>query len=219
MEMVATVRETIGEKCKLRLDANAAWRVNEALRNLARLDAYNIDFIEQPVSQDPLANMKEMRSRCPVAVCANEGLWTAEDAYRQITSRTADIYCFSPYWVGSLGQFKFLCQVAHAEGMQVCKHTHGEFEIAAAAAHHILLTIPSAVDGNQQTTHIMPDGILKQPVPIASGPEWEAPQGPGLGVEVDEEKVKQYHAQYKAYGQFLPYDRALLPRSRYGQTP
>ena len=218
MEMVAAVRETIGPKAKIRLDANAAWKVNEALRNLARLDAYDIDFIEQPVSQDPLTNMQEVRTRCSMAVCANEGLWTAEEAYRQITNRTADVYCFSPYWVGSLGQFRFLCQVVQAERLQVCKHTHGEFEIAAAAAHHIILTLPNVVDGNQQTTHIMPDGILKQPIPIASGPDWGVPQGAGLGVEVDEDKVKHYHERYKAQGQFLPYDPALLPRSRDGQT-
>ena len=42
----------------------AAWRVNEALRNLDRLDEYKIDFIEQPVVQDPVKNMLEVRSRC-----------------------------------------------------------------------------------------------------------------------------------------------------------
>src|SRR4051812_5864834 len=99
--MVRWVREAVGPRCKIRLDANGAWKVNEALRNLARLDAHGIDFIEQPVSPDPPASMQEVRARTPVAVCANEGLWTADDPYRQILGRTADVYCFSPYWVGS----------------------------------------------------------------------------------------------------------------------
>ena len=50
-------------KAKIRLDANAAWNVNQAIRNLARLDQYKIDFIEQPVVQDPVNGMQEVRNR------------------------------------------------------------------------------------------------------------------------------------------------------------
>jgi L-alanine-DL-glutamate epimerase-like enolase superfamily enzyme len=210
LEMVRCVRQTVGDRGKIRLDANGAWKVNEAIRNLDRLDAHRIDFIEQPVAPDPAACMQEVRARTPVAVCANEGLWTAEDAYRHITERTADVYCFSPYWVGSLATFRHLCQVAHYEGLQVVKHTHGELGIAAAAAHHLLLTLPNVADGNQQTAHMMQDDILKSPLPIASGPNWGVPIGHGLGIEVDEEKVARYHQLYHEQGQFLPYDASLL---------
>lgn len=208
--MVRAVRQAIGNECRLRLDANAAWTVNEAVRNLDLLDEFHIDFIEQPVSPNPVSNMQEVRARSRVALSANEGLWSAEDAFEQITNRTADVYCFSPYWVGSLAQFQRLSRVAAMQGLEVCKHTHGEFGIAAAAAHHILLTLPNIVDGNQQTAQMMCDDVLKQPLPIAEGPVWKAPQGPGLGVEVDEEKVRKYCDAYRRSGQFLPYDPALL---------
>jgi L-alanine-DL-glutamate epimerase-like enolase superfamily enzyme len=214
LEMVRTVRETIGPKCKIRLDANAAWKVNEAIRNLALMDRYRIDFIEQPVSQDPVANMKEVRSRSSVAVCANEGMWTVEDAYHQIIQRTADVYCFSPYWVGSLAQFQRLCYVAHFEGLQICRHTHGEAGIIAAASHHVLLTLPNVVDGNQQTAYITRDDIVKEPLPIASGPDWGVPTGNGLGIEIDQDKLAHYHELYRQRGQFLPYDPCLIGKER-----
>jgi len=216
LEMVRTIRETIGPNNKIRLDANTAWTVNEAIRNLARLDAYHIDFIEQPVPQEPLSNMQEVRSRCPIAISANEGLWTAHDAYRQITSRTADVYCFSPYFTGSLSQFQRLCRVAELESLQVCLHTHGSFGIASAAGHHILLTLPNVVDGNQQTAYMMQDDILAAPIPIASGPDWGAPQGPGLGIEVDEAKLEKYHELYRSRGQFVPYDPKLIGAELFG---
>ena len=215
LEMVRTVRETIGDKGKIRLDANAAWTVNEALRNLALLDRYNVDFVEQPVSQDPISNMLEVRSRCSIAISANEGLWSPAEAYRQITSRTADVYCFSPYFVGSLAQFQRLCWLAHYEGLQICRHTHGEFGIIATAAHHILLTLPNVVEGNQQTTHVMQDDVLKNPIPIATGPNWGVPEGPGLGIEIDEDKLAKYHELYRERGQFLPYDPALIGAKLY----
>lgn len=210
LEMVRSLRDTVGPQCKIRLDANAAWKVHEALRHLARLDEYRIDFIEQPVAPDPIANLHEVRARSAVPVCVNEGLWTAEDAYRHITRRTADVYCFSPYWVGSLGLYAQLCRVAHLEGLQIVKHTHGEFGIAAAAAQHVLLTLPNIVDGNQQTAQMMHDDIVKETLPIARGPDWLLSGGSGLGIEVDEEKVARYHALYRERGQFLPYDPSVL---------
>ena len=114
-------------------------------------------------------------------------------------------HCFSPYWVGSLALFQRLCQVAQFEGLQVVKHTHGELGIAAAAAHHLLLTLPNVTDGNQQTAHMMQDDVLKYPLPLASGPAWGVPQGSGLGIEVDEDKLRAYHERYRRDGQFLPY--------------
>lgn len=209
-KMVRIVRETIGPERRLRLDANGAWTVNQAIRNLDLLDQFHIDFIEQPVMPDPVAGMQEVRARTRVAVCANEGMWTAEDAYQQITRRTADVYCFSPYWVGSLAQFQRLSRVAAMEGLQVCKHTHGEFGIAAAAAHHIVLTLSNIVDGNQQTAQMMCDDVLRTPLPIAHGPEWGVPEGAGLGIEVDEEKVRRYHESYRREGQIQPYDPYLI---------
>lgn len=210
LEMAKAVRETIGRHGKLRIDANGVWKVNQAVRNLALLDAFQVEFIEQPVLPDPITSMQEVRSRVPMMVCANEGLWTAEETYHQMKGRTADVYCFSPYWVGSLAQFQRLSHVAHFEGLQVCKHTHGEFGIAAAAVHHILLTLPNLTDGNQQTAYLMQDDILDTPLPITSQPNWGVPEGSGLGIEVDEDKVKQYHELYQQQGQFLPYDPAGL---------
>lgn len=215
IEMVRTLREMIGPENKIRLDANGAWKVNEALRNLARLDEFRIDFIEQPVVQDPVANMQEVRSRGTAAVSANEGLWTVQDAFGQMAARTADVYCFSPYFTGSLAQFQRLSWVAHYQGLQVCRHTHGELGITATACHHILLTLPNVVDGNQQTAHLMTDDIVVNEIPISKGPDWGVPSGPGIGVEIDEQKLDQYHRLFKSRGQFQPYDPALIGKDLY----
>ena len=47
-----------------------------------------------------------------------------------------------------------------------------ELGITAAVNHHVLLTVPNAVDGNQQTASIMEDDILAEPLPIRDGPRW-----------------------------------------------
>jgi L-alanine-DL-glutamate epimerase-like enolase superfamily enzyme len=211
-EMLAALRTAIGRDRKIRIDANQAWNVPQATRLLTRWDAeFGIDFTEAPVPIDPVENMRELRARMPVAICANEGLGRVEDCQRVIRARCADVLCFSSYWVGSLGNFLRLSWAAHWEGQRVCKHTHGELGIAAAAGQHVLLAIPNAIDGAQQTAAIMTDDILSDPLPIAAGPRWGAIEKPGLGVEINEAKLRHYHECYRRDGQFLPYRRGEFP--------
>jgi len=94
-------------------------------------------------------------------------------------ARTADVYCFSPYFTGSRAQFQRLSTQAHFLGLQICRHTHGELGITAAACHHILLTLHNVVDGNQQTAHMMTDDILTEVLPIANGRTGACPPDPG----------------------------------------
>src|SRR5580765_3346864 len=166
-EMLAALRAAIGPGRKIRVDANQAWNIPQAARLLGRWDAsFGIDFAEAPVAIDPVENMRELRRRTTVALCANEGLGRVEDCLRVIRARCADILCFSSYWVGTLRNFLMLSWAAHWEGQRVCKHTHGELGIAAAAGQHVLLAMPNAIDGAQQTAAIMAGDILKTPLPI-----------------------------------------------------
>jgi L-alanine-DL-glutamate epimerase-like enolase superfamily enzyme len=205
LEMVSAVREALGPVPRLRLDANGAWTIPQALRNLRAMGEYDIDFVEQPVRDHPVGQLAEVRARVEMAVCANEGLWSEADAYARIRARDADVYCFSPYWVGSIGSFHRLAWLADYEGLQVCKHTHGELGLAAAAGHHVVLTLPNGVQGHQQTAYLIEHDILTEPIPLARGPRWGVIDGPGLGVEVDEAAVSEAAARYRAEGQYLPW--------------
>jgi L-Ala-D/L-Glu epimerase len=157
------------------------------------------------VRDHPVGALGELRGRVDVPVCSNEGLWSEADAYARITGREADVYCFSPYWVGSIGAFHRLAWLAHYEGAQVCKHTHGELGLAAAAGQHVALTLPNGVDGHQQTAYLMEHDILTEAIPIASGPVWGPIDGPGLGVEVSEDAVREAAARYERDGQYVPW--------------
>jgi L-alanine-DL-glutamate epimerase-like enolase superfamily enzyme len=205
LEMVAAVRGALGSTPRLRLDANGAWSVPQALANLRAMAEYGIDFVEQPVRDHPIGQLGEVRARLPMPVCANEGLWSEADAYARIRTRDADVYCFSPYWVGSIGSFHRLSWVAAFEGLQVCKHTHGELGLAAAAGHNVVLTLPNAVEGHQQTAYLMEHDVLRDPIPLSSGPRWGVIEAPGLGVEIDEDAVTEAAERYRVEGQYLPW--------------
>jgi L-alanine-DL-glutamate epimerase-like enolase superfamily enzyme len=212
LTLVAAVREALGSGPRLRIDANGSWSVPQAVRMLDALAEHDIDFVEQPVRDHPVAHLAELRERTPTAVCANEGLWSEADAYARIRARQADVFCFSPYWVGSLAGFQRLAWVAEYEGLKVCKHTHGELGVAAAAAHHVVLTLPNGVEGHQQTAQLMEHDVLTEPLPIATGPRWGRIDGAGLGVEIDEGAVAEAAARYRADGQYLPWQNYQLAK-------
>jgi glucarate dehydratase len=58
----------------------------------------------------------------------------------------------------------------------------------------------------------MEDDILTEPLPIRDGPRWGRPEKPGLGVEVDEEKLERYQRLFEERGQFLPYRTPVQER-------
>ena len=104
--MLDALRDAIGPEAKIRIDANEAWSVPEAVRHLTRWhERVGLDFAEAPVPIFPLDLMRDLRARTPVALCANEGMGPQADALRVIESGVADVLCFSPYWVGTLRRF------------------------------------------------------------------------------------------------------------------
>jgi L-Ala-D/L-Glu epimerase len=210
--MVATVRDALGPGPLLRIDANGSWSIPQAVRNLRAMEEYDIDFVEQPVRDHPIGQFAELRARVRTSVCANEGLWSEADAYARIRARDADVYCFSSYWVGSLGGFHRLAWLAEYEGLQVCKHTHGELGLAAAAGQHVILTLRNGVAGHQQTAYLMEHDVLTEPIPIASGPRWGTIEGAGLGVDVDGDAVTEAATRYRIEGQYRPWQDYQLAK-------
>jgi L-Ala-D/L-Glu epimerase len=210
--MVATVRDALGPGPLLRIDANGSWTIPQAVRNLRAMDEYDIDFVEQPVRDHPISQLAELRARIRMPVCANEGLWSEADAYARIRARAADVYCFSSYWVGSLGGFHRLSWLAEYEGLLVCKHTHGELGLAAAAGQHVILTLRNGVAGHQQTAYLMEHDVLTEPIPISSGPRWGTIDGPGLGVDVDDDAVAEAATRYRVEGQYRPWQDYQLAK-------
>ncbi|MFO1351573.1 MAG: mandelate racemase/muconate lactonizing enzyme family protein [Gammaproteobacteria bacterium] len=205
--LLEVIRYSIGAERKIRIDANQAWTVPQAAKILNEWhSAFDLDFVEAPVRIEPIENMLDLQRRVSVPLCANEGLWREADAARIIRSRAADYLCFSSYWVGTLGRFHSLIHAAAREGLEVCKHTHGEFGLAATAGQHLMLNAPnSGCGGHQQTAQMMADDILTEALPIATGPRWGRIDKPGLGVEVDEDKLMKYHEAFLRDGEFTPY--------------
>jgi muconate cycloisomerase len=201
--MVRAVRRAIGDAPRIRVDANQGYRNwREAVSAIRRMSEFDIAYAEQPV--DGIEAMAEVSARCDVPVMADESAWTERDVTR-IAAHGAAQY-LSVYYTkpGGLWKAKRLLTVAGAFGMQCDINGSAEMGIGnainlqlAAAAPEITLagTIPVTSTAEVQRTKVAGrkylDDIIRMPFEYQDG-SLLVPDGPGLGIEVDEEKLRRY---------------------------
>jgi len=198
------IREEIGPERQIRIDANQAWSVADAVRILNRWqDLIGIDLIEAPVKIDDLSQMHDVRARTGASISINEGLWHEPDMHRIIDERPGDYLCFSTYWVGSVRRFMSMAWLSHFRGWKIIKHTHGELGLAATMGQHLMLAAPNADIGHQHTAAWMKTDVINNLLPPASTPKWGLIEAPGLGVEIDERAVAEAQSDYEKNGPIL----------------
>jgi muconate cycloisomerase len=203
VNVVREVRTAVGDAVDIRVDGNQGYRNwRDAVRALNRMTEYGIIYAEQLV--DGLEAMAEVSARSSVPIMADESAWTERDVVRIAAAKAAQL--LSVYYTkpGGLWKAKRLLTVAGAHGMSSDINGSGEMGIGnaanlhlAAAAPEISLagTIPVTSTAEVQRTQTAGrkylDDIITQPFEYQNG-HLVVPNGVGLGVEVDEDKLKRY---------------------------
>ena len=184
------------------------------VRMLERLAEYDIDFVEQPVRETPLGQLGELRRRSPIAVCANEGLWSEADAYARIRAREADVYCFSPSWVGSLGGVLAARARRRARGPEDLQahprraRHHGR-RLPARAADAAECRRRAPADGADDGARRAQRGAARS----RRGPHWGRIDGARAGrARSTPDAVAEAAGRYRSEGQYLPWQAYQLGR-------
>ena len=90
--MVATLRDALGPGPRLRIDANSSWSLPQARAHARATRASTTSTSSSsPCARRRAASSASCAARSPIAVCANEGLWSEDDAYARIRAREADV--------------------------------------------------------------------------------------------------------------------------------
>lgn len=192
VERVAAVREGAGPEARIRVDANESWSSGTAVRMVARMAPYGLEFVEQPVSGRNLAEMAYVRGRVEVPLLANEASWTRSDQLAVITAGAADAVSVDNQMDGGLLNLKRGAGIADAAGIPVVKHSLGELGVATAAGLHVTCSTPNFLYANQAYTVLLADDVLAgDPLDPREG-SLAVPTGAGLGVELDPDRVGRY---------------------------
>ena len=136
-ERVEAVRAALGPTGSLRVDANAAWTVDEAERAIKTLARYELEYVEQPVTT--LEEMAELRRRVEVPLAADESVRTAEDPLRVAGLEAADIVVLK---VQPLGGVRRALAVAEAAGLPCVVSSALETSVGVAAGVALAAALP-----------------------------------------------------------------------------
>jgi muconate cycloisomerase len=194
---VMAVREAIGPDIKLGVDANGGWSFSCAVQTIRRLYEADIYFVEQPVPALDMAWMAGVRRQTHLPIVADESLYTLQDAMALARSEAADVFSLYIGKGGGIGPARKIAAVAEAAGLVCTVGSNLELGIASAAMIHLAISTP-AIDCEHFPCDILgpffyEDMLLAAPLPIKGG-EARPTDLPGLGVQLDEEKVAFYRA-------------------------
>ncbi|HSH22868.1 MAG TPA: dipeptide epimerase [Acidimicrobiales bacterium] len=194
VERVRAVREALGPDASLRVDANGAWDLHQALQILDALAPFAVDAVEQPLPRHALADLKALRRATSVPVMADESLVTLEDAKVLLAEQAVDVFNIRVSKCGGLHRSAELARMALAAGVGVQVGSQvGETAILSAAGRHLAAWAPEVafVEGSYGTL-LLAEDVSVNPVRFGHRGRAGALGGPGLGVDVVEEKLRRY---------------------------
>ena len=204
VELVRRVRETVGPAIELCVDANQGYRtVGEAVRTFRRMERNNLIYFEQPV--EGIERLAEVARAIDVPVMADESAWNAHDVIQIVEKRAAQIVSIYTTKPGGLYRAMEVAAVARAAGI-IC-NVNGSVEtgvgnlanlqLAAAAAPVVLsCVVPVSTPAQAQSPGNVAgiyynDDLIAEPMRFVDG-AIDLPSGPGMGIPVDEAKIRHY---------------------------
>lgn len=201
-EAIEAMRGAIGEGPRLWVDFNGTLSPGFAVQFLREMEKYRIDIAEQPVLPANLDGMAYVRNSVDAQILAHESSWTLYEAINVIKREAADIISVEPRMTWGVMATKKAAGVAEAAGMPVIMHSAAELGVATAAFLHVIASTPNFILANQCMYDWFDDDYIKGGKLQFEKGCLHVPDGPGLGVELDRDKMEQYHEKYKEVGTF-----------------
>lgn len=173
-------------------DANQGWTPEQAIDYVRAVEDTALAFFEQPVAGEDLDGMARVARASRIKIGADEGLHSIEDLRRHHERGAAHGGSLKTIKLGGLQPVYDAARLCEELGMQVnLASKMAESGIGTAAVLHLAAAVPSVNWGVSLTNQYLVDDVLARPLEFSNG-HATVPGGPGLGIEVDEAKVRRY---------------------------
>jgi o-succinylbenzoate synthase len=187
---VRAVREAIGPRARIRIDANAAWDVETAKRILGELEPYEIELAEQPVAT--LEEAMEVARSTSIPIAGDESIESRADAER---ARAMEACRMTGIKLSKVGGPEAAIEIAEVLPAYISSALDGPVGIAAAA--QVAATLGEATGGGPDLAHgLATQRLFASTIATAEcelrGDMLHPPSGPGLGVEIDEAALDKH---------------------------
>ena len=182
--MVREVRRIVGEGVALMVDYNQSLAPGEAIRRIRSLEAFGLEWVEEPVAAEDLQGHAEVRARSQVPIQTGENWWFPRDAQRAIAAGACDRMMPDLIKIGGITGWLSVMGAAHAASMPVSSHLFIE------ASAHVLPVTPTC-----DWLEFMDFGAAVLADPAVPQQGCVTARGPGLGMAWDEEAVGRYRVE------------------------
>jgi D-galactarolactone cycloisomerase len=200
---VEKVREVVGPDVKLMADGNGAYSLGGAMEMGRELERLKFYWFEEPLPQKTpdYPGYEVLTAKLDIPIAGGEGLTTRGGFKDAIARRAMTIVQPDVALVGGITECLFVAEMARLWGMPCMPHTWAG-GIVIAASVHLLAVLPDASWGRHTDTPMLELDHVENPfreslfttrIEIKDG-HAVVPRTPGLGIEVDEEKVV-WHAK------------------------
>lgn len=206
VELVKKIRESLGPQIQITVDANQGYASPKiAVEAVKAMEEYGIQFMEQPV--EGIDAMALVAASVATPIMADESAWTPQDVLEIVRKKAADIISLYTTKPGGLFKAKKVAAVAEAAGLRCNVNGSVETGVGNAANLHLAAStavvslacvVPVSTPQEKRGTGIAgiyyTDDIITEAFEYADG-EIVVPNKPGLGIELDEEKLERYRVR------------------------
>lgn len=192
---VAAIKAALGEHAGIRVDLNQAWDESTAVRGIAALQEAGIELIEQPIPAREQAGLIRLANRFEVPMLADEAVQDARDGLDLIGGGFSGAFALKIAKSGGPRSVLGLGDLAQTAGIGLYGGTLLEGSIGTAAALHAWATLDEMAWGTEMFAPLLlKDDIVAEPLAYRDF-GIALPKGPGLGISLDEDKLRHYARQ------------------------
>ena len=197
-QAVKSMREAVGYngKIKIRVDANQAWSVSTAIRMIKRLEKFELEFVEQPVLMYNLDALARVRQAVDTPILSHESSWTFYDALNVIKRDAADAIQLDPRFDAGFTGARIAAGMADAAGMSAVIHSFADLGVTTSSYLHLIASSPAFLHANQTNYYALEDDVIRGRLVFRDGCI-NVPERPGIGVDLDDEKVRKFARVYE----------------------
>ncbi len=201
IECVKRVREAVGDRADLLLDAHGRFNLPTIKRISRKLEPYEPFFIEEPIPPENVEAMVELKRSTRVPLATGERLITKHQFRDLLNSFAVDYIQPDIIHTGGITEMKKIAALAEAFYIPLIPHNPNG-PVATAATIHLATSIPNFM----LTEYIdLPEraDVLVEPLVVKNG-QFALPTKPGLGIELNKKVFKNYPPQEREWDHYSP---------------